>query len=589
MCGIYGITDHNPKFIQNYIETCNYRGPDGSRVWCDPNYNVTLGHNLLSIMATPKQSMQPWMTPKGNTLVYNGEIFNYYELKTKYNQFIDTTGCDTELLAWGLDTFGLAFLEEIDSMHGFAYYEPKKKQITLSRDHAGIKPVYYAEIKEGLVFGSEIKGLIDKVPNAHNINPLAMKSLELIGVNPLRDTFFTNIKKVLPGESIVYDIENKKIKNNYRIYMKPTSNHKFDPEEYRDVMSKTVKMTTIGRRKIGSFLSGGLDSSVIVYEAKKHLGSMDCFTHHYDPLIENDSEDFHSDFDTAKRFTKDFNLNLNPVLCTPKDYKDNFLKAVYHYEEPILNCSMPAYYQMSNYMKNKGIVVALTGDLGDEMLCGYKHHYKLLSSNIKSWKELINKELLTYIREPVPIDQNLPTKQDVLEEFIKIYNDSSLWNPDDVCASFIGLECLSFASEEYFGFADKFGMANSIESRFPYATKLFMNYALSIPSKDKIHSLELRKSLPRKAYKNILPDYVINKRKTGWDSPAHNWITEKKNKELFDFYKKSLSVNRHIPTWFGREWVKSYKMTAPYNSNPIYPKKGRWEIWTRNDKTLFPI
>ena len=65
------------KFIQNYIETCNYRGPDGSRVWCDPNYNVTLGHNLLSIMATPKQSMQPWMTPKGNTLVYNGEIFNY--------------------------------------------------------------------------------------------------------------------------------------------------------------------------------------------------------------------------------------------------------------------------------------------------------------------------------------------------------------------------------------------------------------------------------------------------------------------------------------------------------------------------------
>ena len=80
MCGIYGITDHNPKFIQNYIKTCNYRGPDGSRVWCDPNYNVTLGHNLLSIMANPKQSMQPWMTPKGNTLVYNGEIFNYYEL-----------------------------------------------------------------------------------------------------------------------------------------------------------------------------------------------------------------------------------------------------------------------------------------------------------------------------------------------------------------------------------------------------------------------------------------------------------------------------------------------------------------------------
>ena len=86
MCGIYGITAHDPEFIAKYIDTCKHRGPDGSKVWWDPDHTVTLGHNLLSIMANPELSIQPWKTPKGNTLVYNGEIFNYYELKKKYKR-----------------------------------------------------------------------------------------------------------------------------------------------------------------------------------------------------------------------------------------------------------------------------------------------------------------------------------------------------------------------------------------------------------------------------------------------------------------------------------------------------------------------
>jgi len=139
MCGIYGITEHNPEFIKQFIEVCKHRGPDGSSMW--HNDKITLGHNLLSIMGEPGNATQPWTTPNGNKLVYNGEIFNYYELKEKYKDFTDTSGCDTELLAWGLDNLGLSFLDEIDSMHGFAYYERDKNTLTLSRDHAGVKPV----------------------------------------------------------------------------------------------------------------------------------------------------------------------------------------------------------------------------------------------------------------------------------------------------------------------------------------------------------------------------------------------------------------------------------------------------------------
>ena len=207
MCGIYGITEKNYGFINQYIETCKHRGPNGQGIWNDDN--VTLGHNLLSIMAEPNKSTQPWITPNGNLLVYNGEIFNYYELKTKYKQFTDTTGCDTELLAWGLDNFGLNFIEEIDSMHGFAYYNIKKKEIILSRDHAGIKPVFYAEIKQGLVFGSEIKGMLSKVPGARKLDALAVSFMCKTGINALRNTFFTGIKKLLAGETIIYDVANK--------------------------------------------------------------------------------------------------------------------------------------------------------------------------------------------------------------------------------------------------------------------------------------------------------------------------------------------------------------------------------------------
>ena len=120
MCGIYGITAKDEAFIQNYFTTCSHRGQDGQDIWSDNS--VTLGHNLLAITETNTRSQQPWKTPQGNILIYNGEIFNYFELLDKYPNFVPKTTCDTELLAWGLDQYGIDFVQQIDSMHAFAYY-----------------------------------------------------------------------------------------------------------------------------------------------------------------------------------------------------------------------------------------------------------------------------------------------------------------------------------------------------------------------------------------------------------------------------------------------------------------------------------
>ena len=315
MCGIYGITARDPEFINQYINKCKHRGPDGQDVWHDDT--VTLGHNLLSIMAKPSVSKQPWHTPKGNILTYNGEIFNYYELKEKYKDFKDTTGCDTELLAWGLDTYGLDFIDQIDSMHGFAYYDINKKEIILSRDHAGIKPVYYAETKEGLVFGSEIKGLLDKVPSSRKLDELAVGCMSTTGINPLRNTFFTGIKKLLAGETIVYDITNKRIKQTKRVFIKPTSTKTFDPVEFKQMANNTVKMCSIGRRKIGVFLSGGLDSSLVAYELNNILSTTNTFTNRMEPNVIHE-EDHNEDANCAQVLADANNFNHKEVKITPK-------------------------------------------------------------------------------------------------------------------------------------------------------------------------------------------------------------------------------------------------------------------------------
>ena len=192
MCGIYGITKKDYNLIQGYIDKCSYRGPDGSDIWTDDF--VTLGHNLLAITSKPDEGKQPWLTDKGNILIYNGEIFNYEDLLSKYNYTPKTT-CDTELLAHLLDVIGLDCIDAIDSMHGFAYYDKKNKTITLSRDHVGIKPLFYAEISDGIIFGSEIKGMIDHVPNARCIDEFAAAAMSYSGINATKHTMFTNIKK----------------------------------------------------------------------------------------------------------------------------------------------------------------------------------------------------------------------------------------------------------------------------------------------------------------------------------------------------------------------------------------------------------
>ena len=552
MCGIYGITARDPEFINQYINKCKHRGPDGQSVWHDDT--VTLGHNLLSIMADPSVSKQPWRTPRGNILTYNGEIFNYYELKEKYKNFKDTTGCDTELLAWGLDTYGLKFIDEIDSMHGFAYYDMTKKEIILSRDHAGIKPVYYAETKEGLVFGSEIKGMLDKVPNSRSMDNLAMSCLAHTGINATRNTVFSGIKKLLAGETIIYDISNKKIKSRKRIFIKPISNIGFDPAGFRSMARKTVKMCSIGRRKIGVFLSGGLDSSLIAYELKNIMGEANTFTNQMNPNIISGGENYNEDAICAQELADANNFNHKEVIITPKIIEDYWDDSIYFMEQPAYNPSLAMYCYTNKVLHDNSIVVTMAGDMGDEILGGYPKYWKMKKLKFKSWAAIVDhwtrriKRPITHIRETVSGLKPwlFKDKQTIREELLKCYPDD-LWNPADPVASYMALDCVTQVPEEFFNRNDKYGMAYGMEGRFPLATKMFMQYCMNIHSAFKIGSEKAHtKLLTKIAYKEWLPRKIIRKQKTGWTVPLREWW--------------KIKGKADIPALIIKDWKKTYKI-----------------------------
>lgn len=570
MCGIYGITENNKQFIEKYIDICSHRGPDGRNIYNDDS--VTLGHNLLSITDNPTVSQQPWKTPAGNILVYNGEIFNYFELLERYSAFVPTTTCDTELLAWGLDTYGLDFIDQIDSMHGFAYYNPNKKELVLSRDHAGIKPVFYAEVKQGLVFGSEIKGMLDIVPGSRNVDNLSLSLMTQIGINVSDHTFYSGIKKLLSGETIVYDIVNKRIKSKKRIYIRPTSNHNFQKEEFISQVKKTIRMSSIGKRPIGVFLSGGLDSSLVAYELHQLLGSLNTFTNRIDPN-QRSPEDHNSDADAALKFAKQMGFNHREVVITPQIVEGCWEHSIYHMEEPVYNPSMAMYCHTNKILSEAGTVITMAGDMGDEILGGYQKYWKLkekiATGELKDWNSLID-TWMNRIKRPIKV--NIPhMSREQIKEYLISHLPRELFNPDDIINSYMSLDCITQVPEEFFSRNDRYGMAYGMEGRFPLATKSFMSYCLSIPSSFKIgRNKNETKLLTKIAYKGLLPDVIINKPKTGWTCPMPYWINL--IKVMRPFYDRCFKANENItavsapfektwvPTWMMKDWAKKYQM-----------------------------
>ena len=265
MCGIYGITGQDPEFVHKFIEVCKHRGPDGQRVWWDET--VTLGHNLLSIMANPDLSRQPWKTPKGNVLIYNGEIFNYRELYSALSgvKFSTASDCEVPLHLYNRD--GTKYAEALRGMYAVAIHDASTEHLVLTRDPFGIKPLYYVETDTAFAFASEPQALIRSGLVTVEENADALHELFQLQFTCQRETVFSGIQRVLPGETLVV-CAGQIVERIHRAALPLAPPEVWESQDAMahldQVFMDSVDIHQLSDVPYGMFLSGGIDSSALL-------------------------------------------------------------------------------------------------------------------------------------------------------------------------------------------------------------------------------------------------------------------------------------------------------------------------------------
>ena len=354
--------------------------------------------------------------------------------------------------------------------------------------------------------------------------------------------------------------------------MKPNANKDFSKNELKEMFAKAVRRCSIGKRKIGVFLSGGLDSTIVAYELKNIKNTVYSFTNKMVPETEA-PENYNSDSEMAKRFATEHEFNHHDVVMSPKEYLSAWDDSIWYQEQPIYNPSNAMYCYTNKYLADHEIVVTLAGDMGDELFGGYPKYFKLYHSKKQptTWRELLELWMQRIRKGNYPLTETPEEDEVLLDELEKCYGDE-LWNPNDPTASYMALDCVAQVPDCFLARNDNYGMAYSMEGRFPLASKEFMQYCLDIKTKHKFKG-GTTKTLVKEAYRKFLPDYIIYKKKTGWTVPIGYWIMDNVDKDLSDVYDKAIGADRLtlvgrsqkigkrlIPEWQIKSWKEKYRI-----------------------------
>ena len=589
MCAIHGILCRSKEVMDEMLCQAHHRGPDGNGQWSDED--ITLGHNLLSIVDTTENSKQPWFHNDW-VLVYNGEIYNYKELG-----FETKTNTDTEVLIKGLEKEGSSFIKKLDGMFAFAAYNKNTKELILARDSNGAKPLYYGYLNHTFAFSSEIKSLL-AIGFKREVNKEAFKHYYKQGYNSGYLTLFKGIQKLVPGEYVKINIRTKRRTssnlNNIPVKQIPVKNVGKISGEVRERLYQATKQTLMGRREIGLFLSGGIDSTSILYEMTQALDRKpNTFSSRF--ILRDRKSRLNEDSYLAKKTSAMYGGIHKEILIDEKDYVSTMRDTMLALEEPRQSKSLPVYYNVNKLIKESGITVTLSGDGGDELLCGYKHHRKpdwrtKLKALSSEHKKLQNKELWASIDDQMA------------------YFDS--WFPTggfqgDEINDFMFIESLNTLSEDFLIRNDKLGMRWSLEGRFPMLNKTFRDYIRSVPSAFKVNDDFMlndwsrhNKPLLKTAYYGRLPHIILKRQKTGWRFPTDEGIIGKAsnpapyNSTLKD-YIRHLLMNKEMQEIFEYNpadidnkymstegWIKGLNKSGKETILPNIGQKSQKQLFT---------
>ncbi|NVK51421.1 MAG: asparagine synthase (glutamine-hydrolyzing) [Flavobacteriaceae bacterium] len=605
MCGIYG-EFFNTKSLSKKeaffkINDFNFsRGPNMSGYWSN-NKTVQFGFRRLSILDTSIKGNQPMQSLYGKyCMVFNGEIYNFLELKEKLidkGYSFNSTG-DSEVLVNYFECFGLEkTLENIDGMFAIALFDNDIEELILIRDFAGIKPLHYSITNNDIVFGSRYDQ-IAKHPNSINnsIDNQVLKTYLKLHYIPAPFGILENTFQLEPGQYIRFNkngIVEKKTYWQFPDLEKETliEDRKIAIELVRKELKKAVKDQLIADVSLGTFLSGGIDSPLITSFAKEFKVDITSFTIGSDSKVHDESED-------AIKYAKLIGVNLELRKMESSDCLKVLHSSMKHLQEPFADFSLLPTYQLTKNASDK-FTVMLSGDGGDELFFGYERFnsvaknlkYRFVPKSFRYVSYLIDKILFRnkHINECMLSDElssshqglhsrtrednlntifpnlkNIKTKELPFYKYLENDSEIDFYN--------------SMRKAEFYGMmqktltkVDRMSMANSIEVRVPFLKKSFVELAA------KIHpNLSIKRGSKKQLLKDILkkrhPKAPIDNRKRGFSVPLNRWLKE----DLKDEFKEKI---------FDSNFIESFKINKSalkkiWNDHQKGQKDYKWLLFT---------
>ncbi len=564
MCGISGIINKNNKSVEELLilqmtDIIAHRGPDSSGSYLYKN--IAFGHRRLSILDLSSSGHQPMKYLDDLVITYNGEIYNFIEIREELIQkgYIFDSNSDTEVILKAYHCWGKTCVNYFNGMWSFSILDIKQKIIFCSRDRFGVKPFYYIEKNDLFAFGSEISQLLTFLPNKILNKKVALDYL-ISGIEECsNETFFKDIYLLKGGHNLVFDLQTNsyEIERYYNLKLSDQKNTSVD--DYIQELKRSITLRLRSDVKVGTCLSGGIDSSTISsFASKLYQNSNEKFM-----AIHAKSSEYKTDeSEFAKIVSKIANINLNFVEPSYSDFKSNILSIIKIQQEPFGSLSIIMQYFVFKKAKELGCIVMLDGQGGDETLLGYERYYPaivkskkgisklkaLLQSSKNSRLSLIDTIKYQYYFSNYKLRlkrlkfKNSFYKSEILNNYeseeLRIisesYNDISILQKYEIESSQL---------PHLLKYEDRNSMANSIESRLP-----FLDYKLVELSLNTNNSLKIKdgwtKFILRKAAETILPKEIVwRKNKLGFNAPEKTWTKEFENEMIKEIQQSEILNN----------------------------------------------
>jgi asparagine synthase (glutamine-hydrolysing) len=582
MCGIAGIISTNAEArIGAMLESIEHRGRDDQGVWTSAAIDAAgrracLGHRRLSIIDTSSAGHQPMFSEDGRfVLTFNGEIYNYRELKQRLaahgHKF--QTDTDTEVLLAAFTEWGVGCLPHLNGMFAFAIWDTKERQLILARDRLGIKPLYYAQVEgengASFIFASEVKAILTTGLTERAIDPEALNQFLTFLWTPDPNTLFRGIRKLPPAHVLTLRDDEIEVREWWDVSFGEIEEGRSEAwwqEHVLETLNRVVGMEMVADVPLGSFLSGGIDSSSIVALMKNHSGGRRVSTY----TIGIEAEDLRYDIIPddvvwARRVNELLDTEYHEIMLKP-DVTDLLPKLVYHLDEPAIDMAIPSY--LVSRAARETLTVMLSGMGGDEVFAGYPRQMAMkLASAFDPVPGLLRRPLMKTLASVLP--GGLPGKltaplrnakkfaRSAALDFENRYLGYGTYFTDEAKARLYTDEMREATREldayhhhrRYFErvktaaplnrllyvdlktflpclnltTTDKTSMAANLEVRVPFLNHELVELAARMPTNLKLHGLK-RKYILKRVAETLLPKDVVWRRKAGFSAPIRSWL-----------------------------------------------------------------